>query len=186
MIGTVLYLVQLVTFAFGLMCLLRFLAQLMYVDPTNAIVKLLVKITDPLLQPIRAIMPRSAKTDVASGLIAWISFGVSEAISNMLIGGSFSILKSIIVSFALVLQTLVWIFFAAIIASAVMSWFSTNARHPALLLAQQISARLTNPIRRLLPALGPMDFSPAVVLILLMFLNNLLIGPLRQFGLGMG
>ena len=186
MTNTILSLIHFVTYAFGLMCLLRFLVQVMYVEPTNAIVKILVKITDPLLNPLRAVIPRSTRLDVTSGLIAWISSGVSVAIQQMLTESSLGVVKIIIVSFSQMLTSVIWTFLAAIIATAVLSWFTTNSQHPALRLAQQISARLTNPVRRFLPALGPMDFSPAVVLIILFFLNNSVVGPLRLFGLSLG
>ena len=186
MTGPFLYLLHLLTYAFGLMCLLRFLAQLMYVDPTNALVGVLVKFTDPLLKPIRAIIPRSARVDMASVLVTFIAFTISETLNQVMYQQEIVALKLAILAICLLLQTTIFTFFAAIIAAAVTSWFSTTSQHPALKLAQQISGRLTAPVRRFLPALGPMDFSPAVVMIILLFLNNTVVGGLRAFSMTLG
>jgi YggT family protein len=70
-----------------------------------------------------------------------------------------------------------------LIASAILSWLLAfnvvNPRNPFVNTVAHALYRLTepllNPIRRFLPGLGGLDLSPVVLILLLIFLENLLI-----------
>ena len=89
---------------------------------------------------------------------------------------------------SLLLSVLTWI----IIGQVILSWLlafnvlntsSQGVRTFALAL-DRVTAPLYRPIRRLLPDFGGLDFSPLVVLILIMILQKLLTGFHDQYYYG--
>lgn len=89
---------------------------------------------------------------------------------------------------SLLLSVLTWI----IIGQVILSWLlafnvlntsSQGVRTFAMAL-DRVTAPLYRPIRRLLPDFGGLDFSPLVVLILIMILQKLLTGVHDQYYYG--
>ncbi len=68
----------------------------------------------------------------------------------------------------------------AIIARALLPWFRVNPYHPAMQFLIQITEPLLAPIRRSIPMLGGLDFSPMVALLILWFVEQLLYTLLRS------
>lgn len=62
-----------------------------------------------------------------------------------------------------------------LIASAIMSWFKPDPNNTIVKLINAIVDPLLHPIKTLLPAVGGMDFSPVVALLLLSLLQRLII-----------
>lgn len=85
------------------------------------------------------------------------------------------------------LNTVVNIYLFVLFASAILSWLVAfgvvNRYDRAVVTIGDVFYRLTNPIlapiRRILPPLGGMDFSPLVAMLLLNFLRNFV---LEMFG----
>ena len=57
-------------------------------------------------------------------------------------------------------------------AGAILSWFN-RGNNPAFYALYQLTEPLLKPIKRILPTIGMIDFSPMVIAIILLFLNNL-------------
>ncbi len=62
----------------------------------------------------------------------------------------------------------------AIIARSLLPWFRVDPYHPAVQFLIQITEPLLAPIRRSIPLMGGLDFSPMVALLILWFLEQLL------------
>jgi YggT family protein len=65
-----------------------------------------------------------------------------------------------------------------VIIDVVLSYFM-SPYHPLREALDRIVQPMLNPIRRIIPPVGMLDFSPLVLLILLQVLSNLLIGLVR-------
>lgn len=61
-----------------------------------------------------------------------------------------------------------------ILVSSLMSWVRPDPRNPFVKLINGIVEPILLPIRSILPAMGPMDFSPLVAMLLLWFLQRML------------
>ena len=61
-----------------------------------------------------------------------------------------------------------------IVAAVVVSWINVPRDHPAVRLLHRLTAPVLAPVRKILPPMGGMDFSPLVVLIGLRVLARLL------------
>jgi YggT family protein len=86
-------------------------------------------------------------------------------------------------SLLILILTLIKIYIWVLIASAVLSWLIAfnvvNTRNQAVAVIADALWRLTEPglrpIRRALPVFGGLDLSPVVLILLLVFAQNLLI-----------
>ncbi len=90
-------------------------------------------------------------------------------------------------AFANLISTAVTLYIWALILSAVLSWLVAfnviNTNNRFIYIAGDFLHRVTEPalrpIRRYLPNLGGIDLSPIVLILLLIFVRDLVIGALR-------
>ena len=162
------YVVQTFLSLYLIAMLLRFLLQVVRADFYNPICQFLVKVTNPLVIPLRRVVPAVAGIDTASLLLAFllqvaciaalvfIKLGGSPPIGILLIGGALG-----------VVSLLVNIYFFALLAMIILSWVAAGSRHPAIYLLYQITEPVMAPFRKVLPDMGGLDFSPILVFILI-------------------
>lgn len=70
--------------------------------------------------------------------------------------------------------TLIDLYSLLILVAVVLSWLRLDPRHPAVQFVDTLTEPVLAPIRRLLPPMGGLDFSPLVLLVGLRILRNLL------------
>jgi YggT family protein len=75
---------------------------------------------------------------------------------------------------SLIAQLLFWLVFASVILSYFMDPY-----HPVRRTLDSIVEPMLAPIRRVIPPIGMIDFSPLVLLLLIQLISNLLINLLR-------
>ena len=61
-----------------------------------------------------------------------------------------------------------------IIARVILSWVKLSPSNPIAIIIYGISEPMLTPVRRLLPNTGGLDFSPIVVIILIMVIQRIL------------
>jgi YggT family protein len=79
---------------------------------------------------------------------------------------------------ATLIYWVIWVFNLLLIAHVVLSYF-LDPYHPVRQWLSKIVEPVLAPIRKLLPKNGPIDFSPVVLILALMVLNQILQGLLR-------
>ncbi|MFQ5345170.1 MAG: YggT family protein [Mariprofundus sp.] len=72
-----------------------------------------------------------------------------------------------------------------IIARAVLSWVSPDPYNPIVRIINQLSEPLLFPVRKRVPYIGGIDFSPLIVLLLIMFLDDFLVSSLNRIAMSM-
>jgi len=70
-----------------------------------------------------------------------------------------------------------------VIARAVLSWVSPDPYNPVVRVINQLSEPLLFPVRRRVPYLGGIDFSPMIVLLAIVFLDDFIVPSLQQMAL---
>jgi YggT family protein len=177
------YLVQTLLSLYLLTMLLRFVLQLVRADFYNPISQFLVKVTNPLVIPLRRILPGFAGLDMASLVLALL-LQLAGIIALLLINGL--VLPNILLLFVWsaigLLGLLVNVYFFALLAMIILSWVAPGSNHPAVYLLHQITEPVMAPVRKALPAMGGMDFSPILVFILI----NVIQIALRHMAAGVG
>jgi len=84
-----------------------------------------------------------------------------------------------------VLDMVLFLAMIIVIARAVLSWVSPDPYNPIVRIINQLSEPLLFPIRRRVPYLGGMDFSPIILLMVIFFLQNFLVQSLQHLAMGM-
>jgi len=72
-----------------------------------------------------------------------------------------------------------------VIARAVLSWVSPDPYNPVVRIINQMSEPLLFPIRRRVPYISGIDFSPMIVLLALMFFDNFLVPSLQRIAVSL-
>ena len=145
------------------------------------------KLTTPLLQPLEELPALSAlKSRRYDGLslllIALIELAKFTVISYVLSSVHLSFTNIIALTLADMIIQPCHIVFAAIILRVVMSWVNPSWQHPIADLAFIISDPLFVAIRRHVPIVAGLDFSPLIALILLKTIS-LFVSAYVPFGL---
>jgi len=164
---------------------LRFLLQLARADFYNPISQALVRITNPVLKPMRRIIPGFFGIDIASLVLAIVVKLLMILALFIVQTGStnFNFLVVILVSVLSVFVTIFNIYFVAMVATIILSWVAPGSYHPAAVLIHQIVEPVMAPFRRLLPPMGGIDFSPIVAFLALNIVKILFTGLAMQIGL---
>jgi YggT family protein len=166
--AVLIYLVQTLLGLFLIAMLLRFLLQLVRADFYNPISQFIVKLTNPAVLPLRGVMPGYAGVDFASLVLVLVLQMAGIAIVFLLSQGAVPPLPSLVIGAVLgVIALLVQFYFFALLATIILSWVAQGSRHPAIQLLHQVTEPVMAPFRKLLPAMGGMDFSPIIVFVLI-------------------
>lgn len=148
--------------------LLRFLLQLAKADFYNPVSQAVVKLTSPLLLPLRRIIPGIKGFDIAALVLALLLHLLMLVASVYIaFGHLINPLSLILGSAAGLIYSTTTIYFFAIIISAISSWIPAIQGHPVTLLVWQLVEPLLAPFRKLLPDMGGIDLSPLFALLAL-------------------
>ncbi|TXS90664.1 YggT family protein [Parahaliea maris] len=177
------YLLQTALSLYLVAMLLRFLLQLVRADFYNPISQFLVKITNPLVVPLRRIVPGLGGLDLSSLILALVLQILGIIVMILLYGLAVPNIAVLLVWGVLGLAALlVNLYFFALLAVIILSWVAPGSNNPALYLLYQITEPVMAPFRKLLPAMGGIDFSPILVFIAI----NVLQIVLRHLAAGVG
>ncbi len=170
------YILQTIGSLYLLVVLLRFILQLVRADFYNPLSQFIVRATQPLLKPLRKVIPGLAGLDLASLVLAILVQLLLMALTLMLMGyGLGNPVQLLIWSIIGVTALFLKVFFFALIISVILSWVAQGSHNPAVLLINQICEPLLVPIRRILPSMGGLDFSPIVAFLILNLIDMLVI-----------
>ena len=129
MTSVLLFIIHLIFQLYLLAVFLRFLLQLVKANFYNPICQFIVKITNPLLIPLRRVVPGWYGIDFASVVLLYLLQVIEIIILFAVSYGGFSPLVFLAAVFA-VLRLLIDIYFYLIILRAVASWFQPDPRQP--------------------------------------------------------
>jgi len=178
-----LYLIQTAIGIYLLIMLMRFVLQLSLADFYNPICQFLVRATNPLVLPMRRVIPARGRLDAASLLLAVI-IQLLGIVGIVLMNGFSLPPVSLLLAWSVVavIGLLVKIYFFALLGMIILSWIAPGTANPAAYLMYQITEPVMAPFRRMLPPMGGLDFSPIVLFILI----NVVQIALRNFAAGLG
>ena len=150
-----------------LMIMLRFLLQWVRADFYNPISQFIVKISDPLLKPLRRIIPGIGGIDMAAIVLMLMLKFIELLLTFAISGLPMHPVLLLILSITGLIKLLLYIFIVAIIISVIASWIAPGGYNPALGLIQQLTAPVMRPIQRYMKPVAGLDLSPLVALLVL-------------------
>ena len=180
LIEALIYIIQTLGSLYLLIVLLRFILQLVRADFYNPLSQFIVKATQPLVTPLRRIIPGFAGLDLASLVLAILVQLLLMVVTLTLMGynvGGF-IAQLLVWSVIGVTSLFLKVFFFALIISVILSWVAPGSYNPGAQLVNQICEPLLAPFRKLLPNLGGLDISPIFAFITINLIDRFVIGAL--------
>lgn len=92
-----------------------------------------------------------------------------------------------VIAVAKILDTLLEIYKWVIIIAALISWVNPNPYNPIVRFLYSVTEPVLRPIRRLIGfRLGPIDISPLIVILVIIFVQSFFIRSLLKIGLRFG
>ncbi len=152
--------------------IVRFLLQLARADFYNPLSQFIVKATNPLLMPLRKIIPGFFGIDFASIVLALLlQIAAIQLISIVADQGLIPLVNTIIFAVLKLLDLILNIYLFSFIVLVIVSWIAPQSHSPALSLLQSITEPVLRPIRNILPPMGGLDFSIMIAILLIYILK---------------
>ncbi|MEM1173789.1 MAG: YggT family protein [Pseudomonadota bacterium] len=165
--NALIFIVKALASLFLLVLLLRFWLPMVKADFRNPIAQAILKITSPLIIPIRRVIPSIGRIDTATVivtfavqyLVIWFEFAVTGVPTLIGAIAYASAVKLVLLSLQL--------FMFAILIYVILSWVAPGTYNPATNLVSQLVYPILGPFSSLIPRLGGIDITPIIVIILL-------------------
>ncbi|WP_058911030.1 YggT family protein [Entomohabitans teleogrylli] len=170
---TLTFLVKTLIELYVMVLLLRIWMQWSRCDFYNPFSQFIVKITQPVIGPLRRVIPSLGPIDTASLLLAFILTTLKYPLLLLIQSGALSLdPMNLLVGLLSLLKSAGSLVFWVIIIRSIMSWIS-QGRSPIEYVLMQMTEPMMAPIRRIIPAMGGIDFSAMGVILILYLLNYL-------------
>lgn len=176
----------LIQFAFGCVVALfvfRLLAEAVRADFYNPICQFLYRATNPVLTPIRRVIPTWRRINLAALLIAWLL----EVIKNLLLRFTVpefwaSNAGTLLLGAADLLNFFMVVYLFMIFIWALLSYVNIDARNPLVPLLGKIVAPVLKPFRKMLPLIGGFDLSPVLAILVILLVQTVVVAWLMDLG----
>lgn len=179
LLGFVSVVVQIIFGILIFLVLARFILQVVRANFYNPISQMFIKVTDPLLKPLRRVIPGLWGLDMAAIVLLLMLQSLELIITHLIRGMSLhSPLMFIIEAIGTLISHAAQLYMICIIVIVISSWIAPGGHHPLIQIAMQITNPLMRPARKILPPTAGIDFSPILVLIFLFAIMFLVAAPL--------
>jgi YggT family protein len=170
---------------FGLYILavmVRLLLQWARADFYNPVSQFIVKITNPVVIPLRRIVPSLGRTDTASVLILLILQIVELALTSIIIGQALSGPSLAVGAIAALMRLFFNVYIFSILIQVVLSWIGPGTYNPLTALLHSLTEPVLRPFQRLIAPIAGIDLSPLFAVIALQLMQILLVAPIAAVG----
>ncbi|MFK2903169.1 YggT family protein [Dyella ginsengisoli] len=160
---------------------LRVLAEAARADFHNPISQFLYRATNPVLAPIRRVIPNWRRINLAALLLAWLVMVLKNALLFVLLGAAPNAAGLLVLGLADLIDFVLVFYLVLIFGWSLMSMLQVDSRQPVLRLAGAIVEPLLRPLRGRL-TVGMIDFSPMAVMLVIVLARILIAAPLLDLG----
>jgi YggT family protein len=155
--------------------LLRLLMQLHRADFRNPLARAIVQLTNPVILPLRRVLPPMGKIDtatvVALVLCTVLKLWILSLVSLPVMPGAAQMLRFVLLD---VVRLVLGTYLFSIVVNAILSFVAPGNYSPAQSLLASVCDPVLNPLRRIVPPIGGLDFSPLWAIIAIQALLILL------------
>ena len=150
-----------------LVLVVRFWLPFFRADFRNPVAQGILRITSPLIAPVRRFIPPIGRIDTSTVLIALVIESLLIVVLLALRGWSANFLQvAVSAIFELAILSLNMFFFVVLVR-VILSWVAPHTYNPVSALLATVAEPILRPFRRLLPPLGGLDLSPIFAIVLL-------------------
>lgn len=164
-----------------LVLLLRLMLPWLGIPYNNPVSQGILKLTSPLVVPVRRLLPPIGKVDTATLLVALVIQFATIYVIMLILGRTPPVLPVLITAIVDLFILGVRLFVFAIIIRIVLSWVggAGGTYNPAVQFIDALTEPVLRPFRRMIPPIGGIDISPVFAIILLSAVA-ILFGGLKQ------
>ena len=150
-----------------LVLLLRFWLPLLGADFRNPLAQGILRITSPLVVPLRRLLPSIGRIDTATIVVAfaiqYLTFLVVLAMAGHVVA-TIPVLITTLIELAILTLNM---FFFVILIKIILSWVAPTTHNYATALLGTMAEPILRPFRQIIPPIGGLDISPIFAIILL-------------------
>ncbi len=176
----IIYLLRFAFDALLMILIMRIWLQWVKADFYNPLSQFIVKVSNPLVVPLRRVIPGLGGIDLATMLVAYIVATLKFVTLAALSGESLGVLAFYIGLLVLIKQA-GFLLFVIMIIMAIMSWV-VQGYNATLMVFSQLTEPFLNPIRKVIPNMGGLDLSMLVAFLAMNVINILLSNSLPYWG----
>ena len=155
--------------------ILRFVMQLVRADFRNPVAHAVMIATNPLVMPLRKVLPPAGKVDTASVFAIVIVAAATVAILALISGfGLLDPVTWVIRTSLMLVRAFIMFYMGVIFIYGVLTWVVPAGYNPIMALLGTIAEPVLRPFRRLIPPIGALDLSMLWALLALGVLLRLL------------
>jgi YggT family protein len=154
--------------------LLRIAMPLVRVDFRNPIGQAVLQVTNPLVMPLRRLLPPAGRVDVASIAALLLVQLAGTTLIRLATGAGLAPVPLVVGALVGLTRTILQLYFWLVLFHVLASWVAPGQYGPGIQLLHRLCEPLLRPVRRVIPPLGAFDLSPMFVLIGLQALQLLL------------
>ncbi|SDX32148.1 YggT family protein [Allochromatium warmingii] len=158
---------------------IRFLLQWVRADFYNPLSQFVVRITTPVLRPLRRVIPGYGGLDLAALVLIWLLSTVQLGLMALVVGLERSLFGAPLWAIPSMVELFINILLFSVLIRAILSWINPDPYNPAAALLDRLTAPVMRPAQRVIRPIGGIDLAPLVVIIGLVLLNMLLLPPLK-------
>jgi YggT family protein len=161
--------------------LLRVAAEACRADFNNPLSQFVYRYTNPVLAPIRRVLPNWRRINLAALLLAWLAMLLKRLLLFVLLGVMPHPGGLLLLALAELLDFALLFYIVLLFGWSLLGMFAVDRRQPLLRLAGTILEPLLRPLRGKLIA-GNIDFAPMAVMLVLLLARLLIAAPLIDLG----
>ncbi len=153
--------------------LLRFFLQYFRADFYNPLSQFTVKATDPLVKPLRKVIPGFGGIDVSTMLLAYLVTLLKFIFIGLVSGQlSFNIITLLLFCVLELIKSILMLFMFLIFIRVILSWVSPTGPNPVIAVLGQISEPIVSKFRGFMPATSGFDLAPMAATLFIFFLYS--------------
>ncbi len=181
LLNAIALLVELAFDAVATLFLLRLAAEACRADFHNPLSQFVYRTTNPVLAPLRRVLPNWRRINLSALLVAWLAMLLKRLLLFALGGLLPHIVGLVVLSLAELLDYVLLFYLVLVFAWSLMSMFAPDPYHPLQRLLGALVDPLLRPLRGKL-TVGMIDFSPTLVIVALLLARILMAQPLLDMG----
>lgn len=159
--------------------LLRLLLPWLRADFRNPIAQGLLRLTSPLVIPVRRVLPAIGRLDTATVLVAFALQYLTILVVLLIQGVAAGILPIAVTALLDLVILTCRLFTFAIFIHIILSWIARGTYNDATVFVGMIAEPVLRPFRRTIPSLGGLDISPIFAIIMLQVIEIIVRTELR-------
>jgi len=144
---------------------IRLLLGFARADFHNPLSQFLVKVTNPVLVPMRRFVPAMGSIDTSAVLLAYVLTVVKVGLILLIKTSNLHFPELLIFALGDLIKLIIYVYLFSLIIQAITSWIGSAQGNPITPLLNSLTAPLLRPIRKVVPLIGMMDLSPLVAIL---------------------